>query len=50
MPVTFPCVSKYPKGLKITDEEMGSLNIIRSDFHGEWNYALYPKQYAQVNN
>lgn len=41
---------KYPKGLKITDEEMGSLNIIRSDFHGEWNYTIYPKQYAQVNN
>lgn len=33
---------KYPKGIKITDEEMGLLSIIRSDFHGEWNYTIYP--------
>jgi len=35
---------KYPKGIKISDEEMESLNIIRSDFHGEWNYTIFPKK------
>ena len=28
----------YPKGTKITDEQMASLPLTRHDFHGEWNY------------
>jgi len=40
---------KYPKSIKITDEEMGLLSIVRSDFHGEWNYTIYPKVIAHVN-
>ena len=36
--------NEYAKGRKITDEEMGSLNIIRDAFHGDWNYALIPKR------
>jgi hypothetical protein len=34
--------NKYPKGIKITDEEMRQVNIIRDEFHGEWNYAIRP--------
>jgi hypothetical protein len=34
--------NKYPKGIKITDEELRQINIIRDDFHGEWNYAIHP--------
>lgn len=34
--------SVYQKGIKITDEEMQSLNIERLDFHGEWNYKIKP--------
>lgn len=32
----------YSKGIKISDEEMDSLNIIRDPFHGEWNYSIEP--------
>ncbi len=35
--------SSYPKGIKISDEIMEPINIIRSDFHGEWNYTILPK-------
>ncbi|MCX6089145.1 MAG: ISAzo13 family transposase, partial [Candidatus Atribacteria bacterium] len=34
---------KYPKGIKVTDEEMDALNIERADFHGEWNYTIHPR-------
>jgi len=28
---------KYPRGLKISDEELAALNITPLRFHGEWN-------------
>ncbi len=34
--------SEYEKGIKISDEEMASLNIERENFHGEWNYKISP--------
>lgn len=34
---------KYPKGIKVTDEEMDALNIERADFHGEWDYTIHPR-------
>lgn len=34
---------KYPDKLKVSDEEMARLNLVRSDFHGEWNYTLKPR-------
>jgi hypothetical protein len=33
----------YPKGVKITDEEMASLNITGDAFHPEWNYSIAPR-------
>jgi len=33
----------YPKGIKITDEEMAALAIIGNDFHPEWNYTISPR-------
>lgn len=33
----------YPKGTKITDEQMASLPLTRHHFHGEWNYTLQPE-------
>lgn len=35
---------QYPKGVKVSDEEMSSLNITRHSFHGEWNYTISPRQ------
>ncbi len=33
----------YPKGIKVSDEEMETLNIRRDEFHPEWNYAIIPR-------
>jgi hypothetical protein len=33
----------YPKGIKVSDEEMASLNIKRDKFHPEWNYTINPR-------
>ena len=32
----------YPKGITLSYEEMDAINIIRADFHGEWNYTIRP--------
>ena len=32
----------YPTGIKIPDEDMARLSIVRDEFHGEWNYKIYP--------
>ena len=32
----------YPKGIKVTDNELDKVNLKRDDFHGEWNYAIAP--------
>ncbi len=34
----------YPDGIKVTDEQMASLNIERSEFHGDWNYTIRPSK------
>ncbi|MEK7675539.1 MAG: ISAzo13 family transposase, partial [Verrucomicrobiota bacterium] len=34
---------KYPTGRKVSDEEMKSVNIRPSHFHGEWNYVIEPR-------
>lgn len=33
----------YETGKKVTDEQMNSLAIERSDFHGDWNYRILPR-------
>ena len=32
----------YPPGLKVSDEEMSTLDLRREAFHGEWNYTIQP--------
>lgn len=32
----------YPTKQKVSDEEMGAINIKRDRFHGEWNYCILP--------
>ncbi len=36
----------YPAGIKVSDEELATVNIIRHPFHGEWNYTISPKTQA----
>jgi transposase len=33
----------YPKGVTVSDAEMGTLYIRTDPFHGEWNYTLLPR-------
>ena len=33
----------YPKGIKVSDNEMGTLNIEGDAFHPEWNYTISPR-------
>jgi hypothetical protein len=35
--------ARYPKGVKVTDEELLQVNLQRHDFHGEWNYTIGPR-------
>lgn len=37
----------YEKGKKVSDAEMEAINIERHEFHGEWNYTIYP---VKINN
>ena len=32
----------YDTGIKVSDEELADLKLIRHDFHGDWNYAILP--------
>ena len=33
----------YPKGIKVSDAEMATLNIRGDEFHPEWNYTVLPR-------
>ena len=32
----------YKKGIKVSDEDFKKINIIKDNFHGEWNYTIQP--------
>ena len=34
----------YADGIKVPDADMDALNIIRADFHPEWNYTIMPRK------
>ena len=35
--------AKYPKGVKVSDQDAASIRIERDAFHGEWNYVILPR-------
>jgi len=35
--------NSYQTGIKVTDEELATINIKRHKFHGEWNYTISPR-------
>ena len=35
--------AKYPKGVKVTEEDFTSIRLEPDPFHGNWNYAILPK-------
>ena len=32
----------YPMGIKVSNEDIATLNIGRDPFHGDWNYTIHP--------
>jgi hypothetical protein len=34
----------YPKGIKISKQELAQLNITPDEFHGDWNYTIAPSR------
>jgi transposase len=34
--------NEYPKGIKIDKKQVEDLDIVRDEFHGEWNYTFKP--------
>lgn len=34
----------YEKGRKISDRELDECNLVRNQFHGEWNYEIIPRK------
>jgi hypothetical protein len=34
---------KYPKGIKVHDQEIAAIRLERDEFHGEWNYSIFPR-------
>lgn len=34
----------YPTGIKVSDEELASVNLNKASFHGEWNYQINPRE------
>jgi transposase len=35
--------NSYPKGIKVSDEELAGVNLRRANFHGDWNYTISPR-------
>ena len=33
----------YPKGIKVSEEQMAALNLKGDEFHPDWNYAISPR-------
>jgi transposase len=34
----------YPAGTKVSGQEIANLDLRRDDFHGEWNYTIFPRK------
>jgi hypothetical protein len=35
-------LGSYPTGIEVSDEELALINIKRDQFHGDWNYTIFP--------
>src|ERR1700692_3066562 len=33
----------YPKGIKVSEEQMAALNLKGDEFHPDWNYSISPR-------
>jgi hypothetical protein len=35
---------RYERGIEVSEEEMGAVQLKRDKFHGDWNYTIQPRQ------
>jgi hypothetical protein len=35
---------RYPIGRTVSDDEWAQINLVRDDFHGDWNYTIRPRR------
>lgn len=35
--------STYETGIKVIDEELSKITLVKNDFCGNWNYTIIPK-------
>ncbi|NPD67665.1 hypothetical protein HPQ61_13035 [Acetobacteraceae bacterium] len=40
----------YPKAIRVSDEEMATLNIATDTWHPEWNYTIRPRPSGRCGN
>jgi hypothetical protein len=40
--------NSYPKGIKVSDAEMATLNLKGDDFHPDWNYTISPRERTEA--
>jgi len=43
--LTVKCVidhNEYKKGIEVPEEELSKVNLVRDNFHGDWNYSIAP--------
>ena len=36
--------NKYQKGIKVPDDQLEKVKLKKHEFHGDWNYTIYPKR------
>jgi hypothetical protein len=36
----------YPKGIKVADDQLETIQLHRAKFHGDWNYTVFPRPRA----
>ena len=39
----------YPKGIKVSDAQMEKVKLKKHEFHGDWNYTIYPGKSKKRN-
>jgi hypothetical protein len=38
---------RYPKAVKVSDEQMARIRLVPASFHGDWNYTIMPSRRAR---
>lgn len=39
---------RYEKGIKVSDKDFKTINIVKDSFHSEWNYTIQPNQIKKM--